>query len=228
MDVLYFLRERTRFISYFYENAAAPFEETMRRIEAEESPFDNPPYDESGEPAFLEEWIEATVALEMLGRSCITMVSASLHLYFRTWERELQIRWRPKERERAFRNGYLWGYRTLFEELLDQPWSTCPADLEVIEQIILARNRDQHPEEITTMRVKHGTADLEKHPRPVFMSESDRNFLDGLDDGESEIAYWLNPSVHVSSDALNEGIVETEKLATWLEAHILAFRYTVD
>ena len=216
-----------RFIRNFYENAAAPFRETMRRIEAEESPFDNPPYDESGEPAFLEEWIEASEALEMLGRSCITMVSASLHLYFRTWERELEIRWRPGERKKAFKNGYLWGYRTLFEELLDRSWSICPADLEVIEQIILARNRDQHPEEITTMRVKHGTAGLEKHPRPVFMSESDRDLLDDLDDQESEIAYWLSPSVHVSSDALKAGISETEKLATWLEEHILAFRYPV-
>ena len=216
-----------RFTRYFYENAAAPFRETMRRIEAEESPFDNPPYDESGEPAYLEKWIEASEALEMLGRSCITMVSASLHLYVRTWERELEICWRPGERKKAFNNGYLWGYRSFFEEVLDRSWSICPADLEVIEQIILARNRDQHPEEITTMRVKHGTADLKKHPRPVFMSESDRDLLDDLDDQESEIAYWLNPSDYVSSDALKAVISETEKLATWLEEHILAFRYPV-
>ena len=79
--------------------------------------------------------------------------------------------------------------------MLERPWSVCPADLDVIEQIILAKNRDQHPEQITTMRVKHGTADLKKHPRPVFMSESDRDLLDDLDDRESEIAYWLSPSV---------------------------------
>ena len=190
----------------------------------EESPFDNPPYDESGEPAYLEEWIEANEGVEVLGRSCITMVSASLHLYFMTWEKELEIRWEPGERKQAFKNGYLWGYRTLFEELLDLPWSDCPADLEVIEQIILARNREQHPEEITTMRVKHGRTDLRKHPRPIFMSESDRNLLVDLDDRALEVAYWLNPSVHVSSDALNAGIAETEKLVTWLEEHILAFR----
>ena len=100
-----------RFIRYFNENAAAPFRERMRRIEAEESPFDDPPYDESGEPAFLEEWIEASEALEMLGRCCIMMVSVSLHLYFRTWERKLEIRWRPGDRKKAFKNEYLWGYR---------------------------------------------------------------------------------------------------------------------
>ena len=60
------------------------------------------------------------------------------------------------------------------------------------------------------------------------MSESDRNLLDDLYEHESEIAYWLSPSVHVSSDALNAGIAETEKLATWLEEHILAFRYALD
>ena len=30
MDVLYFFKERTRFLRYFYDSAAAPFCETMR------------------------------------------------------------------------------------------------------------------------------------------------------------------------------------------------------
>ena len=57
MDVLFFLRERTKFIRYFYETAAEPFRETIRKIEADEAPFDNPPYSEDGEPPFLEEWM---------------------------------------------------------------------------------------------------------------------------------------------------------------------------
>ncbi len=222
MDVLYFLRDRTRFIWYFYENSVAPFRETIRKIEAEEAPFDNPSYDESGEPAYLEEWIEASEAMEVLGRTCITMVSASLNLYFRTWEKELGIRWEPGERKLAFKNGNLRGYRTCFEEALGRTWSECPADLELLEQIILARNRDQHPEEITTMRVKHGKTDLKKYPRPVFMSESDRYLLD---DRELETGYLIDPAVHVSSEALYAAIAETEKLAGWLEEHIVALRY---
>lgn len=45
MDVLYFLKERTRLIRHYYEQAAQPFSETIRRIEAEEEPF-VPPYSE--------------------------------------------------------------------------------------------------------------------------------------------------------------------------------------
>lgn len=63
MDVLYFLKERTRFIRYFYETACQPFRETMRKIEAGEEPFE-PPYSEDGEPPFLTEWLEADTALD--------------------------------------------------------------------------------------------------------------------------------------------------------------------
>lgn len=57
MNVLYFLKERTR-LSRSYEQAANPFSETIRKIEAEEEPF-VPPYSEDPEPAFLAEWVEA-------------------------------------------------------------------------------------------------------------------------------------------------------------------------
>ena len=68
MEVLFFLKERTKFIQHFYETAGEPFRETMRKIEADEPPFDNPPYSEDGEPPYLEEWIQAEEELEVLGR----------------------------------------------------------------------------------------------------------------------------------------------------------------
>jgi hypothetical protein len=93
VDVLYFLTERTKFIRHFYETAGEPFRETMRRIEAAEAPFDEPLYDEDGQPPFLNQWLQAETALDVLGRSCISMLSASLQLYFSTWELQLGIRW---------------------------------------------------------------------------------------------------------------------------------------
>jgi hypothetical protein len=51
MDVLYFLKERTRLIRQYYEQAARPFSETIQKIEAKEEPF-VPPYSEDPEPAF--------------------------------------------------------------------------------------------------------------------------------------------------------------------------------
>jgi len=55
MDILYFFRERTQFIKMFYETAASPFRETIRAIEDERPPFNDPPYSEDGEPAYLAE-----------------------------------------------------------------------------------------------------------------------------------------------------------------------------
>ncbi len=222
MDVLYFFMDRTRFLRYFYDNAAAPFRETMRKIEAGEAPFDDPPYPEDGEPPYLSEWVEASEAVEVLGRSCISMLSASLNLYFRTWEQELGIRWSEGSRKRAFKNGYLGGYRICFEGVLEHSWEDCPADLELVEQITLARNRDQHPDEIVSMRVSHARADLKKYPRPFFMSEFDRA---RLDERELEHGFLMNPSVDVSPERLERAITETERLASWLEKRLVTFRY---
>ena len=81
MDVRYFLGERLAFIEQLYVNSAAPFIERKRKIEAEEEPF-VPPYSEDPEPAFLSEWLEAEESLQVIGHTCISMLSASFHLYF--------------------------------------------------------------------------------------------------------------------------------------------------
>ena len=221
MDVLFFLKERMKFIRHFYGTAGEPFRETMRRIEAGEPPFDNPPYSEDGEPPYLEEWMEAEQGLEVLGRTCISMLSPSLQLYFKTWESELGIRWKEGERERAFRKGFLKGYQICFGEVVGLSWDECPADLNLIEQITLTRNRDQHPERITSMRVDHARKDLEKHPRPFFVSETERKMYA---DSEMEGVFWMSLSVHVSREALFTAIEEVESLAEWIDERIIAVR----
>ncbi len=50
MDVLYFLKERTRLIRDYYEHAARPFREITRKNEAEEERY-IPPYSEDPERA---------------------------------------------------------------------------------------------------------------------------------------------------------------------------------
>ena len=67
------------------------------------------------------------------------------------------------------------------------------------------------------MRVKHAKKDLEKYPRPFFMSEADRNIQDDL---EIDLGIWLIPTVHVSSDTLYRAIAETEMLTDWLEEYL--------
>lgn len=218
MNVLYFLRERTRFIRYFYDNAVIPFQETIYKIDTRKAPFDDPPNTEGDEPPYLEDKNDASDAMDMLGTVCITMLSSWLKLYFEAWEKKLGIRWKHKDRDRAFKHGYLQGYRTCFENVLGQSWSDCSADLSLIEEIVLARNRAQHPEDITTTQVSYSKRDLNKFPRPVFTSELEWRYREY---GPGK--YLGSPTVYVSSDKLNAAITETEKLVTWLEEHLVAF-----
>lgn len=143
MDVLFFLKERTRLIRQYYEHAAHPFTEIIRKIEAEEEHY-VPPYSEDSEPAVLSEWIEADELLEVTGRSCLFMLSTSLQLYFKTWERMLGLS-DGKDLQIVFKKeGLVGGYRSCLASRAGIDWSHCLADLEIIEQVVLARNRDHH------------------------------------------------------------------------------------
>lgn len=224
MDVLFFFKERTRFIRQFYKTAAAPFLQTMEAIEKSSPPFDDPPYSEDGEPAYLIEWIEASEALEVLGRTCLSMLSPSLRLYLKTWERQLGVRWEEHERRKAFRKGFLNGYLTCFEKVSGIVRKECPADLDLIEQIILARNRDQHPEDITSMRVTHGRTRADFPSSQFFMSERDRAMFSKPE--MRALSFW-NPAVHVTGEQLFAAILETEKLVDWLEVRLLKARWGV-
>lgn len=109
-----------------------------------------------------------------------------------------------------------------FEGVLNISRQDCSADLGVIEQVTLARNRDQHPEEITTMRVVHSKTDRERHGQLFFMSEQDIAMFN--DTANADISF-LRPAVHVSRDQLLVAIAETEKLAGWLEEHMIMKRW---
>ena len=89
---------------------------------------------------------------KILGRTCLSMLSPSLELYFWTWEKDFSaVTWKSGERKREIKKkGFLQVYRNCFEKMLGISWDHCPADLEIIEQITLVRNRDQHPDEITS------------------------------------------------------------------------------
>ncbi len=111
---------------------------------------------------------------------------------------------------------------TCFGDVLKLSWDDCPADLGLIEQITLARNRDQHPERISTMNVDHTRKDREKHPYLFFVSETDRK---KYADPELDSIFWMSPSVHVSREMLFAAIEQVETLAEWLEEHMRAVRY---
>jgi hypothetical protein len=214
MDIEYYLKSRTAFIRYFYENAVRPFSEIRTAIENEEEPF-IPPYSEDAEPAFLEEWMEADTSIETIGHACISMLSSSLYLFMDAWV----SRWK-REYEMSFdvnfkKKGWFNGYKEIFHEL-ELPLTNCGADLDVIEQTILARNRVQHPEELTMLRVAHSEKDLERFPNPFFAKEAELKMVNIADDGN--IIWWLKPSVTTTKEKVFEAVKQVETLCSWLEA----------
>ena len=219
VDVLASLIERTAFIRRFYDAAAAPFRDTKRKIEDGEEPY-VPGFFEDGEPPFLQEWEEAETSLEVLGIACVSMLSESLKLYFREWEKLANLDCSLRHK-RVFKDrGFLFGYKVCFEHTLKLDWTTCTTDFGVLEQIILARHRGQHPGDIGHLVARHSVHDLGKYPRPLFASDVELDLLDAGWPSE-----WLTPTIVVTRENLFAAIDQIDALAAWLEERLLDIKY---
>ena len=145
-----YLKSRTQFIQFLYAEGSKGFADVKYQIENGMPPFDDPPYSEDAEPPYLSEWMDAETHGEY-GIACISMLSDSLKLYFRTLQ-ERVIRFSFENRKAAFRNGFVPAYFAALGEISND-WSDCPVDRDLIEQVVLARNRGQHSEDITSFDV---------------------------------------------------------------------------
>ncbi|MEB8056098.1 hypothetical protein [Pseudomonas fulva] len=214
MDVDFFLKERTAFIKHYFDEAAAPFIETMRKIEAEESPFEPPYFDPetmTTEPAFQEEWQRAQTGLEVVGQTCVSMLSESLKIFFVTLEKNAGLDCEKSCGPNIFNKGFIRGYRICFAKH-GVNWSNCPVNFSALEQVVLARNASQHATSITSTRVSHNVKALRKHPSLLFVSNYEKDLM------ASRGGSWMMaPTVHVTRSALQAAIDEVEKLAEWLE-----------
>jgi hypothetical protein len=213
MDVYFFLKQRTDLIRHFYDAASAPFVETKQCIEKALQPFDDPPYDDRGEPAFLSEWLQADVEYELVGRAAVSMLSEALKQFFVTLER---LTWREPPCAQCFKksfvSGFIDGYVECFTEGFELDWSTCPADLDVLKQVVLTRNRAQHAD-LVLDHLSHNEKSLKAYPRPFFVRPDDP----GLD---PTIISFLSPTIHISREKLLEAIDHVERLAFWLQQNI--------
>ncbi|MFQ2771876.1 hypothetical protein ACK3Y4_14205 [Aeromonas caviae] len=212
MDVDFFLKERTKFISYFYETASTPFEKIMSDIENEVEPY-IPPYSENGEPPFLSEWLDAKSGLETCGHHALSMLSSSLQLYLKAWVDRLDRYHGMKFEVNFKKKGWFNGYREIFNEVALN-MSECPANLEIIEQIPLVRNRVQHPEQLTSINISHSESDLSKLSNPYFVQEAELSLA-----SDQEKQSWLfPPTIAPTKEKVIEAINNVEMLCSWLEA----------
>lgn len=213
MDIVAFLKLRTAFIRYFYENGVKPFDEIKSAIEKGEEPY-VPQYSEDGEPPFLEEWMDAEQAIDAVGHACISMLSSSLQLFLKAWVSRLEHELGIKFTVDFKRHGWLNGYREIFS-IMEFPLSECATDFDIIEQVTLARNRVQHPEDLTDLRVTHSETDLRRFPRPFFVSEAEMEMA--VRDNDDSTAWWLRPSIKSERDKVLSAIDQVEALCFWLE-----------
>jgi hypothetical protein len=217
LDAAWFLKERTRFIRYFFDESSSRFREIQQKIENGWPPFDESTHGDDGEPPFLTEWIDAQTGIEMTGLACISMLSDTLKLYLQTLQKRVigfTFKVDGNEEQIIWKRGFLTVYKEALSEILRTDWTDCPVRFELIEQLVLARNRAQHGSELTSFRVYHDQKTLRRYPRPFFASDDELKMLDGQDGLRS---YLLAPSIEITRDNLFTAIGEMEALADWID-----------
>jgi predicted nuclease of predicted toxin-antitoxin system len=208
VDTLHFLKLRTAFIRQLYATASHPYIERKRAIEAEEAPW-VPPYSEDEVPPFVDEWIEADKSIQVLGATCISMLSSALHLYLKEWQKRIGV---PTTKS-AFKDGWVRGYKSYLEAHTNIDFSTCPVNLSVLEEIVLARNQTQHPSYLELDSFFYSDKDLKTLPSPMFMKDHDLAMHK-----KGEQWKFMFPAIQVTAEALSTALGQVELFATWIES----------
>jgi hypothetical protein len=218
MDATYFLKQRTGLIRFFYAESVKPFEDIKSRIENSESPYDNPPYSEDPEPPFLAEWMDAETAKDLLGLSAVSLLSDTLKLYFQTLQKQvIGFEFQEAEKALAKKQGFVAAYIAALGHSLDTDWTDCPVQLDVIEQVVLARNRGQHGTNLTSLNVRHDNGTLTKYSKPFFAREAEWQTWQAA--GGNPDSFFA-PALQVTQERLLLAIDEVEKLADWIDARL--------
>lgn len=206
MDIHVFIGERLKFARFFYSEGVKPFKSIISLIENGHEPY-VPTYDESGEPQYIYEWIQARDGIEAVGLASLSMLSSALQLYMNGW---LDRQEAPKGVESVSRKGNKGWFHALKDGIASHgvDFTQCPIDVDVLEQLVLARNRTQHSEDITSNSVTHLKRDLDKFQSHVFVKAAD---VPKVNAGFN----WVR--VHVDESNFNQVIDAIEVFCTWLE-----------
>ncbi|MGR6831392.1 hypothetical protein [Aliivibrio wodanis] len=205
MDIEVFTKERLKFAHFFYTQGVTPFKEIISLIENEKSPY-QPIYDESGEPQYIYEWMQAQDGIESIGLASLSMLSSALQLYMNAWIDRVEAR-KSEPFNRKGNKGWFHALKKVMQDC-GVDFSSCPVNLDILEQMVLARNRTQHSEDITSNSVVHLKRELERFESPVFVKETDRNMNNS----------WFGlPKVYVDETIFNDVINQVEQFCAWLE-----------
>ncbi|SHJ95040.1 hypothetical protein SAMN02745911_3792 [Aureimonas altamirensis DSM 21988] len=223
MDLSYFMRERTALIRLFYTKCRLPFDEMQQEIEAEVPPWEPPPFNpdyDSPEPAFVEEFMQAEHARELVGLFAVSLLADTLKGYFEELQRDLCIEFKDDKARRAhFKAGPVEGYRQIIEHVMGEAYASCPVRFDLIEQVVLARNNFAHNTDFVIFQTAHNRKTLKKHPNPLFVSRLYEPAEEEEDEGLQPLSLRSGPKIEIDEDKLMTAIAEVEKLADWVQSN---------
>ena len=182
-----------------------------------------PPYSEDGdgEPPFTAEWQEAEDSLQVLGYTCLSMLSNSLKLYFTTVEREYRF-CAHKEFKSEFKKGFFAGYSAFFSNRLGINFASAPCNLALLEEITLIRNTFEHPTDIFFHQVWH-PAYQTKSQSMFFCRDNERKAWEEVKDEEG--AWLMPPRAHIDKDRLFEALDNTHNFCVWFEDKLTKWQF---
>jgi hypothetical protein len=164
----------------------------------------NPEY--ADEPAFLEEWEKANAAMTITGAACLDLLQSTFHAYLDEYMKEIGNKHVIPKLRTLGQKGWFGNYRVFFENYLKISWAASEADLNLIEQVILARNDFTHNGDLLSLNSFQTSFHSEKYPDSVF-----------ADSRWKEVVFGNRTPLIVPSEALKRSIQELRKLCEYLD-----------
>lgn len=154
--------------------------------------------------------MDADESRDVLGQMCLSMLSSSLQLFLEEWVIQRRAGHPRDDREARKQLGWFNQFRWYFSERLHIDWNNGPVKTALLEQIVLARNNTQHPDDITTVRVGQTDFDVAKYPESFF---ADELLVIRGEDGLPIIPVRLK----VTEDKLTAALEAVDSFCTWLD-----------
>jgi hypothetical protein len=212
MDILAGLKDKLRFIERFYDSASRQFVEVKRKIDVSEEPFDSSSYDPdtvTGEPSFLDEWLEADESLNLVGQAALTLVQNSLKEYIDGFMLDST----PIKEVKLRKGNWFQARKSFFLQAYAIDWDKSPIPVVELEEINLARNDIQHTDKlfgIFGLTRRQNEEHRTRFPRGLFVHEIDRQLA-------AESADASLGRIYVTKEKLREAIRRVERFCEYLE-----------
>ncbi len=178
MNLEYFVDRRLSFVQYFYDNAVAVFHETKRQIESGEPPYvDKRDPESADEPAFLEEWVNAGSAANIVGAACLQLLHSTLQSFLDEYMKQIGCYDTTQLLKSMKVKGPFQKYRALFSDKFGIDWANSGADINLLEQVVFARNDFTHNLDLTSLEASQTPHHWKRHPDSAFTDPAWRELV---------------------------------------------------